>query len=185
MRKGCRAVSRGESARCAMGKANHERAGEISYHFERPGEIPEGRLDQIARLIVEHGAVGGAFVRENLRNACLVSYAVGPEGAVIGAVVLKHQKDHYRRRIESSAGLNLSGYLERGYTSVLPAWRGLGVAGRLIRGLTERSRDQRVYVTIDLENGPALKLTRDVGMVLAGSFFNDRTGRRIGVFINR
>jgi GNAT superfamily N-acetyltransferase len=166
-----------------------EKAGDkihgISFHFEKPEEIPGKRLIRIEHLIAEYGAVGRAFIRENLRNAFLISYAMDPEENVIGTVVLKRQKDRYRRQIEAAAGIDLSGYLERGYTSVHPAWRGFGVAGKLIQGLIERSGDQRVYVTIDLENAPALVLTRKNKMVLAGTFFNPRTGRKIGVFVNK
>lgn len=168
-----------------VSKTNQETASEISYHFERPEAIPEERLMQIERLIAEYGAVGRAFISENLRNAYLISYAMDTEENVIGTVVLKHQKDRYRAQIESATGLDLSGYLERGYTSVHPAWRSLGIAGKLIEGLIERSHDQRVYVTIELENAPALELTRKNRMVLAGTFFNQRTGRKIGVFVNQ
>lgn len=173
----------------SCGGAMSEKAGgkilEVSFHFERPEEIPEQRLIRIERLIEEHGAVGRSFIRENLRNAFLISYATAPGGDVIATVVLKRQKESYRRQIEAAAGLDLSGYLERGYTSVHPAWRGLGIAGKLIEGLIERAGDRRVYVTIDLENAPALQLTRKNKMMLAGTFVHSRTGRRIGVFVNR
>jgi GNAT superfamily N-acetyltransferase len=168
-----------------MSKKTHETDGGISLYFELPETIPEERLTRIERLISEHGAVGRAFIRENLRNAHLIGYAAVAEEKIIGTMVLKHQKDQYRRRIEAATGLDLSGYLERGYTCVHPAWRARGIAGRLIRGLIERSPEKRVYVTIDLENTPALRLTRENGMVQAGTFVNPRTGRTIGVFVNR
>jgi len=157
---------------------------EISFHFEHPEEISKERLAQIARLILDHGAVGHAFVKENLRNAFLIGYAMDRNQDVIGTVILKRQKEKYRRQIEAATGLDLSGYLERGYTSVDPNWRGAGIAGKLISGLVERSRDQRIYVTIGLDNTAALKLTRNNGMSLAGTFLNPRTGRKIGVFVN-
>ncbi|MBN1102005.1 MAG: GNAT family N-acetyltransferase [Deltaproteobacteria bacterium] len=167
-----------------ISRERNKRKG-ITFHFEAPGDIAPATLDQVQALVRKGGAVGASFVRENLRNAFLIGYAQDPEDRVIGTVILKNQKDHYRRRIESATGLDLSGYLERGYTAVTPEWRGRGVAGELIRGLIERSRDQKVYVTIHLDNGPALRLTRKNGMTLAGRFFNQRTGREIGVFINR
>jgi GNAT superfamily N-acetyltransferase len=163
----------------------HGTACGISFHFEHPEEISEERLARIERLILDHGAVGHAFVRENLRNAFLIGYAMDREEDVIGTVILKRQKEEYRRQIEAASGLDLSGYLERGYTSIIPKWRGAGIAGKLISGLVERSRDQRVYVTIGMDNTAALKLTAKNGMSLAGSFINERTGRRIGVFVNR
>jgi GNAT superfamily N-acetyltransferase len=160
-------------------------ACEISFFFEHPEEISNERLVRIERLIVGHGAVGPAFVKDNLRNAFLIAYAVDREGDVIGTVILKRQKEEYRKGVEAATGLDLSGYLERGYTSVSPEWRGAGIAGKLINGLVERSRDQRVYVTIGLDNAAALKLTRNIGMRLAATFINPRTGRKIGIFVNR
>lgn len=158
---------------------------DVSFRFEKPEEIAKETLSKIEYIILNHGAVGRRFVRENLENAFLISYAEDTEGNVIGTVILKRQKERYREKIEAVTGLDLSGYLERGYTSVLPKWRGLGIAGKLISGLVERANDQRVYVTIDLENGHALELTRKNGMILAARFFNHRTGRDIGVFVNR
>jgi GNAT superfamily N-acetyltransferase len=165
-------------------RAREKREG-VTFHFEAPGDIAPATLDQVQGLILKGGAVGPSFVRENLHNAFLIGYAQDPEGHVIGTVILKHQKEHYRKRIEKATSLDLSGYLERGYTAVAPEWRGCGVAGELIRGLIERSGDQKVYVTIHLDNPPALRLTRKNGMTLAARFFNQRTGREIGVFINR
>ncbi|RJR44682.1 MAG: GNAT family N-acetyltransferase [Desulfobacteraceae bacterium] len=157
----------------------------IDFRFERPEEIPEEKLARIEAVILDQGAVGHAFVKENLRNAFLIGYAMDEKQDVVATVVLKHQKERYRRRIEAATGLDLSGHLERGYTSVRPEWRGLGIAGKLISGLVERAQDQRIYVTIGLDNAAALKLTRNADMVLAASFVNERTGRKIGVFVNR
>jgi len=162
-----------------------KRIPEIAFRFERPEEITEERMARIEQVILDYGAVGRAFVKENLRNAFLIGYAMDEKQDVVGTVILKRQKERYRRQIEAATGVDLSGYLERGYTSVRPQWRGLGIAGRLIGGLVERAGDQRIYVTIGLDNAAALKLTRNVGMILAASFVNERTGRKIGVFVNR
>ena len=159
-------------------------AAGLCFLYEKPMEIPDRMLQQIDSLIRSHGAVGPTFIRDNLRNAYLIGYAISPEGAVVGTVVLKRQKEAYRRKLEEATGLDLSGFLERGYTSVEPGWRGYGVAGRLIRGLSERAPDQRVYVTIDLTNAPALELTANNGMVLAARFRSPRTGRELGLFVN-
>ncbi len=164
---------------------SEEKGKGVSFHFVKPGDTPPKVLSQIHDLIKEGGAVGLSFVRENLRKAFLIGYAEGPGGRVIGTVVLKHQRDSYRKKIEIETGLNLSGYLERGYTSVAPDWRGYGIGDALIRGLTREAGEQKIYVTIHMDNAPALQLTRKNGMMLAGKFFNQRTGREIGVFVNR
>jgi len=157
----------------------------IRFYFNKPDEISSQILDQIQRLIRKGGEVGSAHIKENLENAFLVSYALNQEGLVVGTVTLKHPKEEYRRKIEAATGLNLSGYLERGYTSVDPVFRNYDVADRLIRGLIERSEGQKIYVTIRMDNTFALALTYKNNMVLAAQFINERTGHKIGVFTNQ
>ncbi len=157
----------------------------IRFYFNKPDEISSQILDQIQRLIRKGGAVGSAHIKENLENAFLVSYALNQEGLVVGTVTLKHPKEEYRRKIEAATGLDLSGYLERGYTSVDPVFRNYDVADRLIRGLIERSEGQKIYVTIRMDNTFALELTYKNNMVLAAQFINERTGHKIGVFTNQ
>jgi GNAT superfamily N-acetyltransferase len=166
-----------------MVQANRKADSDLCFRFEEPEEVPEERLQKIETLIVKHGAVGHAFIHDNLRNAYLIGYAVNAGGEIIGTVVLKRQKEAYRGKLEEATGMDLSGFLERGYTTVDPLWRGCGIAGRLILGLSERAPDQRVYVTIDLTNGPALELTRKSGMSLQARFQNPRTGKELGLFL--
>lgn len=166
------------------GRADTEKAG-VTFHFDRPSEIPDATLEGIERLIRQGSAVGSAFVGENLRNAFLIGYAVDALGEVIGTVTLKRQKIPYRKKLEAATGRDLEGYLERGYTSVDKAWRGRGIAGELIGGLIRRSPAQRVYVTIRMNNGPALELARKHGMVLAATFVHEKTEHELGLFVNR
>jgi len=81
--------------------------------------------------------------------------------------------------------LTLSGYLERGYTAVEPDFRNRDIADILIKGLSERLQRERIYVTISMDNTPALKLTHKNNMVLAATFIHDKTGNKIGVFVNK
>jgi GNAT superfamily N-acetyltransferase len=156
---------------------------DLCFRFEKPSEMSEESLLKVESLIRRHGAVGPSYIRENLRNAYLIGYVTGPEGDVLATVVLKRQKEAYRKKLEEAARLDLSAFLERGYTSVEPRFRGCGIAGRLITGLSERAPGQRVYVTIDLANLPALELTRKNGMILAARFLSPRTGRELGLFV--
>jgi hypothetical protein len=157
----------------------------VKYYFKKPDEISTQILDQIQLLIKKGGGVGFAHIKENLKNAFLISYALDQEGLVIGTVTLKHPKEEYRKKIETATELDLSGYLERGYTSVVPAFRNSDVADRLIKGLIERSKGQKIYVTIMMDNTFALALTYKNNMVLAAQFINERTGHKIGVFTNK
>ena len=156
----------------------------IEYFFEKPDEIPLKTLDKVGTLIEEGSGVGTSWVKENLRDAFLIGYAVH-EGAVIGTSTHKYPKEAYRKKIEAAAGVDLAGYLERGYTAVKAGYRGNGVGGRLIRGLIEKSESKKVYVTIRMDNIPPLKMTYREGMVLAGRFINERTGHELGVFTSQ
>jgi GNAT superfamily N-acetyltransferase len=156
----------------------------LKFSFEKPHQIPSRILDQIQQLIEKGGGVGTTHVRENLHNAFLIGY-VTHKGRVVGTVTHKHPKTEYRKRIEAATGLDLSGYLERGYTSVMPAYRQQDIADILIKGLIERSEGQKIYVTIRMDNTPGLKLTYKNSMTLAATFVNKKTGREIGVFTNQ
>jgi len=155
----------------------------IEYFFEKPKEIPLKILDQICNLIEEGSGVGTSWVKENLRDAFLIGYAAH-EGEVVGTSTHKYPKQEYRKKIETVTGLDLAGYLERGYTAVKPEYRDLGIGGRLIRGLIGKSENKKVYVTIRMDNIPPLKMTYKEGMVLAARFINERTGHELGVFAN-
>jgi len=156
---------------------------DISYFFEKPQEISLKTLDQIRNLIREGDGVGTSWVKENLGDAFLIGYAEH-EGEVVGTSTHKYPKEEYRKKIEAVTALDLTGYLERGYTAVRPEYRDLGIGGRLIRGLIEKSENKKVYVTIRMDNSPPLKMTYKEGMVLAGKFINERTGHELGVFAN-
>ena len=91
----------------------------------------------------------------------------------------------YVRQIEQRTNLDLSGYLERGYTFVRPEYRGLGVGDRLLKGLVARSPGKKIYVTINMANKPPVNLTLRNKMRLAATYFNEKTGHEIGVFTNQ
>ena len=156
---------------------------DIIYFFEKPEEISPKILDRTRNLIEECGGIGTSWVKENLRDAFLIGYAEH-DGKVVGTSTHKYPKKEYRKKIESVTGLDLAGYLERGYTAVRPEYRDLGIGGRLIRGLIEKSENKMVYVTIRMDNISPLKMTYKEGMVLAATFVNDRTGHELGVFAN-
>ncbi|MCP4576679.1 MAG: hypothetical protein GY846_10400 [Deltaproteobacteria bacterium] len=156
---------------------------DIRCSFTRPDETPGTVLDQIRDLVVSCGGVGTSWLRENLEQAFLIGYAVY-DGRVVGTSTHKYPKERYRKKIEAETGLDLSGFLERGYTAVDPEFRDLCIGGRMIQGLIERSVGRKIYVTIDMDNPWPLRMTHRVGMVLAARFINERTGHELGVFTN-
>ncbi|HIJ19976.1 MAG TPA: hypothetical protein HPP58_02910 [Deltaproteobacteria bacterium] len=140
-------------------------------------------LEAIYLLIKEAGGVGTSWAREMLRNAFLVGYAAHGD-KIIGTSTHKFPKEAYRKKIENATGLDLSGYLERGYTAVREDFRDRGIGGNIIRGLIERSEGRKIYVTIRMDNPFPLKMTYREGMILSATFINDRTGHELGVFTN-
>ena len=156
----------------------------IRFCYDRHEGIQPAILDQIRRLIIKGGGVGTKLIPENLQNAFLIGYAIDPSDRVLGTVTLKRPKAEYRLKIEEVTGLDLSGYLERGYTSIEKGFSGGVIADSLIKGLIERSENRKIYTTIRMDNHGALKLTRKNGMRLAATFKNWRTGREIGLFVN-
>ena len=155
----------------------------IEYYFQKPEEIKSATLEAIYLLIKEAGGVGTSWAREMLRNAFLVGYAALGD-KIIGTSTHKFPKEAYRKKIENATGLDLSGYLERGYTAVREDFRDRGIGGNIIRGLIERSEGRKIYVTIRMDNPFPLKMTFREGMILSATFINDRTGHELGVFTN-
>ncbi len=156
---------------------------EVRYCFTPPDETPETVLDQISDLVALSGGVGTSWIRENLQKALIIGYAIH-EDRVVGTSTHKYPKERYRKKIEAKTGLDLSGYLERGYTAVDPEFRNQDIGLKVIQGLIERSMGQKIYVTIDMNNPWPLRMTHRVGMILAARFINDRTGHELGVFTN-
>lgn len=164
--------------------AKINKPGPLSFHFRKPANIAPNRLHEIENLIRQGEAVGTKLVRDNIRNAYLIGYATEQGGKVIGTVTLKNPQEPYRKKLEKATDFNLSDYLERGYTSVAPDYRGLKVGDQLIKGLNRRSKGKKIYLTIRMDNTYALKLAQENNMALASTFVNERTGHEIGLFVN-
>jgi anaerobic magnesium-protoporphyrin IX monomethyl ester cyclase len=157
---------------------------QMSYFFKRAEEIPQEILSEIQGLIALGEGVGTSWIDDNLKRAFLIGYAI-EEGRVVGTMTLKQPPEKYLNAIQQKTHVALDGYLERGYSSVRPEYRGLGVGDALLKGLVSHAPAQKIYVTIRMDNLPALKLTRKNEMRLAATFINERTGHEIGLFINQ
>lgn len=155
----------------------------LTFHFKKPNEISPEVLEEIYGLVSQSGEVGLSWVKDNLKRAFLISYAKDGD-RVIGTMTLKRPLPEYARKIGRLAGVDLDGYLERGYSAVLPEYQGIGIGDKLLKGLVKRAPGAKIYVTIRMDNEQAIRLTRRNGMRLAGEFINQRTGHEIGVFVN-
>lgn len=155
----------------------------VSFHFRTPERISGKHLQEIRDLVIRGGAVGTSWIDGMLRGAFLIGYAENAAGRVVGCEVLKRPKEAYREKIERAAGLDLSGHLERGYAAVAEGYEGRGIMGTIVSGLVRHAGGRKAYVTIRMDNHPALRLTEKNGMRLAGRYVNPRTGHEVGVFV--
>lgn len=154
----------------------------LSLHFLPPGQIEPAILEAIEALVVDGGAVGPQWVGYHLRRAHLISYALDGQ-TVAGSVTLKNPRPEYLARLRQRCGLDLRGYLERGYTSVRPAYRGQGLATRLVRGLVERAQGWPIYTVIALDNSRALGVTSHAGTRKVASFHSEIVNKTIGIWL--
>lgn len=153
------------------------------YFVKRPEEIDPDMMEMICGLIEAGGEVGRSWIRENLKGAFLIGYAM-EEGRVIGTLTHKRPKERYLAYLKEKTGVELKGYLERGYTYLRPEYRGRGIADRILKDLVEGSRGMNIYVTIRTDNREAVALSERNGMRLVATYHNDRTGHEIGLFTN-
>ena len=63
-------------------------ANRIQYFFQKPDEVPTEILERIYDLVESGGEVGVSWLKENLKHAFLIGYAV-EQGMVVGAMVHK------------------------------------------------------------------------------------------------
>lgn len=157
-------------------------APRLDLQFLPPGRIGPKRLAAIEAVVRAGGAVGPDWIGYHLARAHLVSFALDGE-RVAGTVSLKKPRPEYVERLLRLTGLDLRGYLERGYTAVDPAYRGLRLATALVRGLTRRSEGMPTYTVIALDNAKARGVTSRAGTTLAASFYSEIKGKRIGIWL--
>lgn len=150
--------------------------------FLPPEQIGPRRLAEIEAVVKAGGAVGPDWIGHHLARAHLVAFALDDD-RVAGTVCLKNPRPEYIERLRRLSGLDLTGHLERGYTAVDPAYRGLRLATALVRGLTRRAQDLPTYTVIALDNAKALGVTSRAGTRLAASFYSEIKGKRIGIWI--
>ncbi len=149
-----------------------------------PQDLAPGRLDEIEALVLGGRAVDPGYVRHNLERAHLIAYALFGQ-RVVATVSLKHPRAEYVERLLRRTGLDLSGYLERGYTSVHPDFRGQGLGTRLVDHLTRQADGRRIYVVIALDNLAAQAISRRCGTKLAAQFLSHATGQEYGIWIQQ
>lgn len=160
----------------------HTVGGDLSFRYQNPEELPAGYLDEICRMVASGGSVATEYVRHNLERAFLIGYAT-ELGVIVGNSSLKHPRSDYLEGLSRKAGLDLSAYLERGYTSVRPEYRGLGIDTRLLEGLTARVGNHKLFSLIAEDNLATQKIARRNRTRKVATFFSDKAGKPMGVWI--
>jgi GNAT superfamily N-acetyltransferase len=154
----------------------------ITYHFVTPHELPPGYLDEICRMVEAGGSVETKWVRYNLGRAFLIGYVM-EEGMIVGNSSLKYPRSEYVEAVNKQSDLDLTDYLERGYTSVRPEYRGMGIGTTLLEGLTARVGKKKVFSIISSDNVATQKIALRNKTKQVATFYSERLGKEIGVWI--
>jgi len=154
----------------------------LTYHYQNPAHLPAGYLDEICLMVADGGSVDMERVRYNLERAFLVAYAVEKD-VIVGNSSLKHPRPEYIETVNRQSGLDLTHYVERGYTSVRPEYRGMGIGARLLGGLTKRVGDRKVFSVISEDNEAARKMAIRNQTRQVADYFSPRLGKRVGIWI--
>mgnify|MGYP006298708431 FL=1 len=163
-----------------MRPADHQ--SELEYVYSPPADLPEGRFEAICRLVEAGGSVGSEWIRSNLQRAYLIGYVLD-QSALIACSSLKEPRPEYVASVQEQTGLDLSRYLERGYTSVRPAYRGQGIASKLLAGLTARAGERKLYSIIGEDNIGGQKIALNNKTKRVAVFVSQKSGKRLGVWI--
>jgi GNAT superfamily N-acetyltransferase len=154
----------------------------LNYFFEPPDRLPPGYLDIIVALVEAGGSVKSEWVRYNLERAFLLAYVKDAE-EIVACSSLKHPRPEYIETVKQQCGVDLSGFLERGYTSVKPAYRGMGIATKLLAGLTARIGDRKLYSVIGEDNIGGQKIARNNDTRRVAVYTSRLTGKTVGIWI--
>lgn len=160
----------------------HSVGRSVNYHFARPGDLPAGYFAEICRMVESGGSVDMRKVRYNLERAFLIGYAM-EFGLIVGNSSLKHPRPEYIESLNQNTGLDFNGFLERGYTSVRPEYRGMGLGTRLLEGLTQRTKGKKLYSIISEDNLATQKIAIRNKTRRLTTFYSQRTGKQVGVWV--
>lgn len=154
----------------------------LDYHFSAPGDLPDGYLDEICAMVAAGGTVANTHVRANLQRAHLIGY-VQEKGRIVGNSSLKNPRPAYIDSVRRLTGLDLSGYVERGYTSVRPEYRGLGIGTKLLDGLTRRVGNRKIFSVIAEDNAATQTIAIRNRTRKVATYFSDKAGKPVGIWM--
>lgn len=154
----------------------------LEYHYKKPGNLPLGYLHEICLMVEAGGSVNMERVRYNLERAFLIAYVM-EAGMIVGNYSLKNPRREYIETVNQQSGLDLTHYVERGYASVRPEYRGMGIGASLLAGLMKRAGDRKVFSIIGQDNEAAQKMATRNRTRQVAEYYSQRLGKRVGVWI--
>ena len=154
----------------------------VTYHFCPPHELSQDLLDNICAMVAAGGTVAATHVRSNLERAYLVGYVM-ENGVLVGNSSLKHPRPQYIENVRRQSGLDLTGFVERGYTSVRPEYRGLGIGTRLLEGLTERAGKRKIFSVIAEDNEATKIIARRNRTRQVARYYSEKAGKPVGIWM--
>jgi ribosomal protein S18 acetylase RimI-like enzyme len=155
----------------------------IDYHFAPPEELAKEDMARIIALVEAGGSVDPGRVRENLSHAFLIGYVRDDNGEIAACSSLKHPRAEFTQMVREQTGLDLSDFLERGYTSVLPQFRGRKIASNLLAGLTARVGNRKLYSVIGEDNIGGQKIAINNNTRKMAVYKSPKTGKKMGIWI--
>ena len=154
----------------------------LEYHYKRPGEIDSRTMDEIVAMVDAGGSVDITHVRANLEKAYLIAY-VTENGVIAGNSSLKHPRQVFIERLNRITGLDFTRFVERGYTSVRPEYRSMGIGAKLLEGLTCRATDVKVFSLISEDNLATQKIALRNNTRKIAVYYSEKVGKEMGVWM--
>jgi GNAT superfamily N-acetyltransferase len=155
---------------------------QMQFFYQSPSNLPPGVLDEICKMVEAGGSVDTTHVRSNLERAHKIGYAM-ENGVIIGNSSLKHPRAVFINRLNKITGGDFSNFVERGYTSVRPEYRAMGVGAKLLEGLTQRANGYKVFSIISEENLATQKIALRNNTKKILTYFSEKLNKEMGVWM--
>jgi GNAT superfamily N-acetyltransferase len=155
---------------------------QMQFFYQSPSELPPGVLDEICKMVEAGGSVDTTHVRSNLERAHKIGYAM-ENGVIIGNSSLKHPRAVFIQRLNKITGGDFSDFVERGYTSVRPEYRAMGVGAKLLEGLTQRANGYKVFSIISEDNLATQKIALRNNTKKILTYFSKKLNKEMGVWM--
>ncbi|MCG8565270.1 MAG: hypothetical protein MI747_09335 [Desulfobacterales bacterium] len=155
---------------------------DMVFAFQSPGDLPEGYLEEICRMVAAGGSVDITHVKANLKRAHKIAYAL-ENGVIVGNSSLKHPRPEFFDYLRRVTGLDFTGFVERGYTSVRPEYRAFGVGKKLLEGLTSRAGEFKVFSLISEDNLATQKIALRNRTRKLLTYTSERSGKAMGLWM--